>query len=101
VNAFFSDLGARLARAAERRGTTIDAPDLDSAVAQEILELARVAAHTQERRFAPLASFMAGVAAERVRKAGGDARPEAVAALIRGVREEIEATSPAAGEPSA
>ena len=35
-------------------------------MAQELLELARVAAHTQERRFAPLASYMAGVAAERL-----------------------------------
>jgi hypothetical protein len=100
VNAFFDDLGRRLGRAAGRRGTSIEAPELAPPVAQEILELARVAAHTQERRFAPLASFMAGVAAERVRAGGGDAQPEAVAALIREVREEIEAASRATTEAS-
>ena len=64
---------------------------LDSAVARELLELARVAAHTQERRFAPLASYLAGVASERFREAGGDVGPDAVAALIRSVREALEA----------
>ena len=101
VNAFFDDLGTHLARAAERRGTAIEAPRLASSVAQEILELARVAAHTQERRFAPLASFMAGVAAERIRSAGGDSQPEAVAALIREVREEIEPPASSTDGPSA
>lgn len=68
----------------------IDPPTLDATVAQELLELARVAAHTQERRFAPLASFMAGVAAERLRQAGGPSSPEAVAELLREVRGELE-----------
>jgi hypothetical protein len=91
MNAFFEDLGARLHSAAERRGAPIEPPDLQPAVAQEILELARVAAHTQERRFAPLASYLAGAAVERLRQAGGDTSPDAVAALIREVREELEA----------
>lgn len=90
MNAFFEDLGARLRGAAGRRGVEIEAPELQPAVAQEILELARVAAHTQERRFAPLASYLAGVAAERLRQAGGDASPEAMVALIREVREGLE-----------
>lgn len=59
----------------------------------ELLELARVAAHTQERRFAPLASYMAGVAAERLRAASGaDAR--AIAELVREVRQEVEREPP-------
>jgi len=91
VNAFFDDLGDRLRRAAERRGTVIAAPQLSPPVAQELLELARVAAHTQERRFAPLASFVAGLAVERLREAGGPTDPESVASLIREVREELEA----------
>lgn len=90
VNAFFDDLGDRLRRAAERRGAVIAAPQLSPQVAQELLELARVAAHTQERRFAPLASFVAGLAVERLGEAGGPTDPDAVASLIREVREELE-----------
>jgi hypothetical protein len=90
VNSFFDELGERFARAAARRGAEVAAPALEAVVAQELLDLARVAAHTQERRFAPLASFMAGVAAERLRQAGGPASPEAVAEMIREVRTELE-----------
>src|ERR1700704_5669264 len=90
VNPFFEDLGARFVAAAERRGFPVPPPTLDAAVSSELLELARVAAHTHERRFAPLASYMAGVFAERLRAAGGPSDPAAVAALIREVREELE-----------
>ena len=87
VNAFFDALAQRWRRAAERRGTSITPPDLDPAVAEEILQLARVVAHSRERSFAPLASFTAGVAAERLR----NAEPTVdVAAFIRGVREDLE-----------
>ncbi len=48
-----------------------------------MLELARVVAHGAERRFAPLAAYMAGQAAAQ---AGLD-----TAALVRSVREELEA----------
>jgi Domain of unknown function (DUF6457) len=90
VNSFFDELGERFRRAASRRGVAIEAPTLSAPVAQELLELARVAAHTQERRFAPLASFVAGLTAERVREAGGSVSPDDLAALIREVRLEIE-----------
>jgi hypothetical protein len=98
LNAWFDDLAVRLTAAARRRGIEIEPPSLSPAVGSELLELARVAAHTQERRFAPLASYMAGAAAERVRAAGGDVSPEALSSLIREVREELERE---AGEPSA
>jgi D-serine deaminase-like pyridoxal phosphate-dependent protein len=91
MNAFFEEQGKRWVAAAERRGARIDAPALDSGVALELLELARVAAHTQERRFAPLSCYLAGVAAERLRAAqpeGGDAQ---IAAYIEEVRKELEA----------
>lgn len=91
MNPFFDDLGRRLAAAAGERGAAIEPPTLDPAVASELLDLARVAAHTQERRFAPLASFLAGVAAERLRAAGGSADPQTVAGLVREVREQLEA----------
>jgi len=94
MNRWFEELGERLAGAAARRGVAIERPALEPEVAGELLELARVAAHTQERRFAPLASYLAGVAAERLRAAGGDASGPAVAALVREVREQLEAEAP-------
>jgi len=94
MNKFFEDLGERLVAAAARRGARIEAPVLDSAVALELLELARVAAHTQERRFAPLASFMAGAAAEQMRAAGAAADPATIAAVIEEVRRELEREPP-------
>jgi uncharacterized protein DUF6457 len=93
VNEFFESLGKRWRAAAERRGAKIDAPELDAKVALELLELARVAAHTKERRFAPLASYTAGVAAERLRAAKG-ADADAIAAYVREVREELEREPP-------
>jgi hypothetical protein len=89
MNEFFESLGRRWQKAAERRGVLIDEPTLNPKVAEELLELARVVSHTAERRFAPLATYTAGIAAERLR----DAKPEdaaAIAALIREVREELE-----------
>ncbi|HEY3118025.1 MAG TPA: DUF6457 domain-containing protein [Chloroflexota bacterium] len=98
MNRFFDDLGRRWAAAASRRSARIEAPSLDAKVALELLELARVAAHTQERRFAPLSCFMAGVAAERLRAAKADVDDAAVAALILEVRQELEKEYP--GSPS-
>ena len=90
MNRFFNDLGERWVAAAERRSARIEAPSLDARVALELLELARVAAHTQERRFAPLSCFMAGVAAERLRAEKGSLDDAAVAAFILEVRQELE-----------
>ncbi|MDQ2951449.1 MAG: DUF6457 domain-containing protein [Chloroflexota bacterium] len=96
MNEFFSSLASRWRDAASRRGANIQAPALDAAVAEEILQLARVVAHSKERSFAPLASFTAGVAAERLRVAkGGDADPAMIAAYVREVREALEGESPA------
>jgi hypothetical protein len=91
MNQFFEDFGQEWVAAAQRRGAAIAAPTLDSRVALELLELARVAAHTQERRFAPLASFLAGVAAERLRAAKPGLDEEAVAEFIQEVRKTLEA----------
>ena len=93
MNEFFDSLGKRLRKAAERRGAKIEQPELDEKVAAEILELARVAAHTKERRFAPLATYMAGIAAERLRLSKG-ADADDIASLIREVREELEREAP-------
>jgi uncharacterized protein DUF6457 len=90
MNAWFEALGRRFAEAAAARGATLASPELDPEVADEVLELARVAAHSKERRFAPLACFMAGVAVERLRLAGSASAADR-AAYIRVVREELEA----------
>jgi hypothetical protein len=97
VNPFFDDLGRRLAEAASREGAAIQPPTLDAEVARELLELARVAAHTQERRFAPLSTYLAGIAAGGMRDAFGSVEPVQVARMIREVREALERE---AGAPS-
>jgi len=94
VNEFFASLAKRWSEAAGRRGAEIDDPTLDGAVAEEILELARVVAHTSERRFAPLATFTAGVATERLRASKGGLDPAGAAAFLREVREALEREAP-------
>jgi uncharacterized protein DUF6457 len=94
MNAFFSSLGKRWSEAARRRGATIDDPMLDAGMAEEILELARVVSHTQERRFAPLATFTAGIAAERLRSSKGSLDAGVAAAYVREVREALEREAP-------
>lgn len=98
MNKFFDDLGRRWAAAAARRGVTIETPTIDSRIALELLELARVAAHTQERRFAPLSSYLAGVAAERLRAAKPGLDETAVAEFVEEVRRELEAEAPPSSE---
>jgi hypothetical protein len=90
MNVWFDALGRRFAQAARERGAKISAPELDPQLADEVLELARVAAHTKERRFAPLACFMAGVAIERLRQASSLSAADE-AAYLRAIREAVEA----------
>src|SRR5437879_8689339 len=90
MNTWFEALGRQFAAAARDRGARVSPPELDPQVADELLELARVASHTKERRFAPLACYMAGVAVERLRQAGVRS-PSAVAAYLRGISQSLEA----------
>jgi hypothetical protein len=94
MNPFFDELGGLWVTEAEHRGAKIAAPVLDPRVALELLELARVAAHTRERRFAPLACFMAGVAAERLRAAKPGVDEGVTAAFIQEVRQKLEQGAP-------
>ncbi len=94
MNQFFEELGNRWVAAAHRREAAIEAPSIDPKVALELLELARVAAHTRERRFAPLSCFMAGVAAERLRIAKPGLDQGEVADYINEIRMELEAQTP-------
>jgi len=93
MNEFFESLGKLWTKAAERRGVKIEEPRLDPKVADELLQLAAVVSHTKERRFAPLATYTAGVAVERLREAKSE-DPEAIAAFIREVREALESEPP-------
>jgi hypothetical protein len=94
LNEFFSSLAKRWSDAARGRGTPIEGPTLDADVASEILELARVVSHTRERRFAPLSTFTAGVAVERLRASKGALEPGVAAAYVREVREALEREAP-------
>ena len=94
MNEFFESLGRLWTKAAERRGVKIEEPRLDPKVADELLQLAAVVSHTKERRFAPLATYTAGVAVERLREAKPE-DAEAIAAFIREVREALENEPPA------
>ena len=94
MNEFFESLGKRWTKAAERHGVKIEEPRLDPRVADELLQLAAVVSHTKERRFAPLATYTAGIAVERLREAKAE-DAEAVAAFIREVREALERETPA------
>jgi len=89
MNEFFESLGRRWTKAAERRGVKITAPSLDPKIADELLQLAAVVSHSKERRFAPLATYTAGIAVERLREAKAE-DAATIAALIREVREELE-----------
>ena len=55
-----------LAEEANARGAGIESPPLDDATAKELLDLARVVAHSRERRFAPLACYLAGIAVAQI-----------------------------------
>jgi hypothetical protein len=94
MNQFLEALGQDWVDAAKRLGAAIDKPTLDSSIALELLELARVAAHTQERRFAPLTSYLAGVAVERLRTATPEVDDETIAKFIEEVRKKLEREVP-------
>ena len=93
MNTYFDRLGQRFVEAARRRGASVQAPELDAALSSELLDLARVVAHGQERRYAPLAAYLAGLAAERLRQV--DARAD-LAPFVREVREQLEAEAASA-----
>jgi uncharacterized protein DUF6457 len=99
MNRFFDELGQRWVAVAKRRSTPIEAPTLDANVALELLELARVTAHRQERRYAPLSCYLAGIAVERLRTSDRGLDDAAVAELILEVRRQLEIEEPAPREP--
>ena len=83
MNPFFEELGDELVTVAHEHGAEIERPALDAELAEELLGLASVVAHSRERRFAPLACYLAGVAAAQVE--GNN-----VLELVRTVRKRLE-----------
>ena len=92
MNEFFADFGRRLAAAARRRGVESPPVELSSELSGELLDLTRVVAHGQERRFAPLASYLAGVMAGRMLAAGRS--EDDIRAAVEEVRAEVEREYP-------
>lgn len=90
MNEYFTELGRRWVAAAAARGVKIEPPALGSTTADELLQLAGVVAHGSERRFAPLSTFLAGIAWERVRIAKGEAGDAEAASYIAAVRVGLE-----------
>jgi len=97
MNRWFEELGQLWTSAASRRRARLEAPALEPPVAQELLELARVTAHTQERRFAPLACYTAGLAVERLQRLDPTLSPDGVATYIREVWQQLEREAGSSG----
>lgn len=93
MSEYFSDLGARLARLAQAHGVELETPTIDPRVAAEVLELAGTVAHASERKFAPLASFVTGLAVGRLRAAGQLGSDPEVAAFVARLRKELETST--------
>lgn len=72
-------------------------PPLTAAEARAVLDLARVVAHTSERRYAPVTAYLAGLAAG-VEGLDSDARERRIRALVAVAQELRHADAPT--EPS-
>lgn len=62
LEAYFTNFCERISVVARVRGARIDFPNLDSRLINEVLGLAGVVAHNAERKYAPIAAFLAGFA---------------------------------------
>ncbi len=88
---YFTGFSERLVNLADKFGGRIEAPSLDAQVAAELLGLAGVVAHTTERKFAPLASFLTGVAIGRLNAINQLEARDNVAAFVAELRRELSA----------
>jgi hypothetical protein len=90
MHQYFSDLSLRLRRLAQAHGLETEAPDIEAGVAAEILALAGTVAHTSERKFAPIASYAAGIAVGRLKAAGLLSTEREVADFLAQLRRELD-----------
>ena len=94
MNAWFADFGARCAETAARHQAVIEAPELNAAVARELLELTRVVAHGSERQFAPLAAFVAGQAIDRMQRSNPALETDDFVTFLQELRQGLESSDP-------
>jgi Domain of unknown function (DUF6457) len=90
IHDYFVDLSSRLARLAQAHDAEIEPPAISSRVATEVLELAATVAHTSERKYAPLASFVTGIAVGELRAAGRLVSDGEIAAFVAQLRQELD-----------
>ena len=90
MHEYFSELGVRLNRLTQARGLVDEFPAIQPGVAAEVLALAGTVAHTSERKFAPIASFAAGIALGRLMDAGLLSSEQDVVEFISELRTELE-----------
>lgn len=88
---YLSGFGLRLGRLMQAHGLDTESPVIASAVAAEVLALAGAVAHTSERKFAPIASFAAGVAVGRLNAAGLLPSSDDMAEFLADLRKELDA----------
>jgi hypothetical protein len=91
LDRYFGGFHARLIRLARQRGVDIEPQAMDSQLVAEVLELAGAVAHAGERRYAPLASFAAGVAVGRLRAAGALGTDQEVTAFVAELKKDLDA----------
>jgi hypothetical protein len=94
MHEYFSDLGLRLNRLSQASGLETEFQAIQQRVAAGVLALAGTVAHTSERKFAPIASFAAGIAVERLRNAGVLSTEQDVVDFIRQLCVELEGSEP-------
>lgn len=75
---------ARLEQFFEELAGRAGTAPVSAAEADELLDLARVVAHTVERKYAPIATYAAGLALTTA------SRPEERAARVRAIKEAVE-----------
>ncbi len=90
MHEYFSDLALRLNRLTQARGLETEFPAIQPGVAAEVLALAGTVAHTSERKFAPIASFAAGIAVGRLTDAGLLSSEQDVVEFISQLRKDLE-----------
>lgn len=89
MNSWFDEFSRRCAAIAARHRAPIEAPHLNAAVARELLDLTRVVARGSERRFAPLAAFVAGQAIERMSRANPALENEDIITVLQELKQEL------------
>jgi hypothetical protein len=89
IHEYLVDLSSRLARLAKAQNAEIEPPTITSRVAAEVLELAGTVAHTSQRKFAPLASFLTGMIIGEL-LATGHLGPDEIAEFVTQLRRELD-----------